>query len=62
MANTHEMLERLDAATAETDNKIAAMYQDGFHTLSEVARAMNTTRTRVMVALYRMNLLPDQSQ
>lgn len=62
MATTHEILERLDAETAETDNKIAAMYQDGFHSLREVARAMDTTRTRVMVALYRLNLLPDRSE
>lgn len=64
MANPSEILEQIDAATAETDNKIAALYQDpdDFHSITEVANRVGTTRTRVMVALYRMNLLPDRNQ
>lgn len=55
-----QAMKEFDQQTAASDRCIADMYQDGFHTLGEVARAMGTTRTGVMLALYRLNLLPGQ--
>ena len=53
-------MQEIDDQTAASDRRIADMYTGSFHSLSEVARAMGTTRTGVMLALYRLNLLPDQ--
>lgn len=46
--------------TAPSDRQIADMYFDGIRTFDEVAGAFNITRTAVVVALFRLNLLSGQ--